>query len=86
MLELSLAENGKKYITGHGAKNYLDHELFESKAIGVEYIDYVHCKYPLIHSDFTPFVSIIDVIANVGDKAPDFIVATTLKWRKFCHG
>lgn len=85
LLDLMLAEDGRKYITGHGAKHYLDHELFESNAIDVEYIDYIHRKYPQLNGSFTPYVSTIDLIANVGDKAPDFIIATSINWRDFCY-
>jgi hypothetical protein len=54
------------YITGWGAKNYIDYSLFESNDIDIQYMDYEKKEYPQLHGEFTPFVSILDLIANVG--------------------
>lgn len=83
LLEIVRAERGDAYVTGHGAKNYLDHELFESGGIDVEYMDYVLKEYTQLHGNFTPYVSIIDLIANIGEKASDYVVARTVNWREF---
>ena len=72
---------GTVYITGHGARNYLDHELFESQGVSVEYMNYQKIPYPQLHGEFTPFVSSLDLIANVGKAGRDFIVSETLYWR-----
>jgi hypothetical protein len=83
LLDIVRVEHGDAYITGHGARNYLDHELFESYGINVEYIDYVLREYPQLHGNFTPYVSIIDLIANMGEKASDYITVRTINWREF---
>ncbi len=74
---------GNVYVTGHGARNYFDHELAESKGIAVEYLDYRRTPYPQLHGEFTPFVSILDLIANVGPDGVRFIHSATLPWRTF---
>jgi hypothetical protein len=38
VLELVKAVGGTDYITGHGAKNYLDHRMFEAEGISVSYM------------------------------------------------
>ena len=74
---------GQTYVTGHGARHYFGHELAESLGIAVEYIDYRKTPYPQLHGEFSPFVSVLDLIANVGRDGLKFIHSTTLPWRTF---
>jgi len=74
---------GTHYITGHGAKNYLDHSLFEKNGIRVEYMNYLRLPYPQQFSDFNPHVSILDLIANVGKQGKDYIKSSTVYWKEF---
>ena len=76
---------GETYVTGHGARHYFGHELAESRGIAVEYINYRKTPYPQLHGEFTPFVSILDLIANVGRNGLQFLHSTTLPWRTFLH-
>jgi WbqC-like protein family len=73
---------GSIYITGHGAKKYLDHCLFESSNVKVEYMNYGKRIYPQLHGEFTPYVSILDLIANVGRSGKEFINSGTIDWKK----
>jgi hypothetical protein len=74
------------YITGHGARNYLDHDLFESKKIRVEYMDYRCIQYPQLYGTFTPYVSILDLIANTGKDGIQYICSSTKYWKDFLYG
>ncbi len=74
------------YITGHGARNYLDHDLFESRKIRVEYMDYKCTPYPQLHGAFTPYVSILDLIANTGKDGIQYICSSTKYWKDFLYG
>lgn len=74
---------GTHYITGHGARQYLDHALFESEGVRVEYINYQKLAYPQLHGEFTPYVSVLDLIANVGKDGPQVMVAGTVDWKEF---
>lgn len=74
---------GTRYITGHGAKNYLDHELFEANGVAVEYIEYRKIPYPQLHGEFTPYVSILDLIANVGKEGIACLQSGTRPWKEF---
>jgi hypothetical protein len=74
------------YITGHGARNYLDHELFESSGIEVRYMDYRKVPYPQFHDEFTPFVSALDLIANCGRNGEKYICSETVSWKEFING
>ncbi len=83
LLEIVKNFNGNVYITGHGASNYLDHELFEKEVINVEYMNYQKTPYPQLHNEFTPYVSILDLIANVGKEGVNYINSPTTDWRNF---
>ena len=83
LLDLTRHLGGDTYITGHGARNYLDHELFERQDVRVEYIDYQKCPYPQLHGEFTPFVSALDLVANCGRDGTRVLVSGTVPWRQF---
>jgi hypothetical protein len=74
---------GDVYITGHGARSYLDHELFESRGVRVEYMDYRKLPYRQLHGEFTPYVSALDLIANEGRKGSRVIASETIYWKDF---
>ncbi|WAS05804.1 WbqC family protein [Gloeomargaritales cyanobacterium VI4D9] len=74
------------YITGHGARNYLDHESFDSEGIVVEYMQYCCAPYPQLHGDFTPFVSSLDLVANCGQAGSKYICSKTIHWKEFLYG
>jgi hypothetical protein len=80
------ALNGNIYITGHGAKNYLDHKLFDHAGIEVRYIQYSLLSYPQVHGDFTPYVTGLDLVANCGKKGVHFIQSDTTSWKEFING
>jgi len=73
--------NGSRYITGHGAQHYLDHELFNEKGIKIEYMNYKKVSYPQLFGAFTPYVTILDLIANCGKKGSGYICSDTIDWR-----
>ncbi len=75
--------NGNQYITGHGAKKYLDHLFFEENGIRVEYMDYLKLPYPQKYGDFNPYVSILDLIANVGKDGIKYLISPTKYWGEF---
>lgn len=70
------------YITGHGARSYLDHEAFERAGVSVEYLDYQKSPYPQIHGAFTPHVSALDLVANVGRAGRFAICSGTVPWKE----
>ena len=69
VLEVVQHFGGDTYVTGHGARRYLDGEAFEAAGVEVRYMDYACTPYPQQHGDFTPYVSVLDLVANVGEDA-----------------
>jgi hypothetical protein len=72
-----------QYITGHGAANYLDHELFERAGIEVCYMQYEQKPYAQLQGEFTPFVSALDLVANCGVGGAKFIRSGFDSWKDF---
>ncbi len=85
VLDIVKLLNGTKYITGLGASNYLDHQLFEDEKILVEYMDYQKVAYPQLHGEFTPYVSILDMIANVGIEEIECLCSGTINWKEYLN-
>ncbi len=74
---------GDVYVTGHGARAYLNHALFEERGIAVEYMHYQRTAYPQLHGDFTPYVTALDLIANCGAQGAAMIHSGTVGWKEF---
>lgn len=74
---------GTVYYTGHGARRYMDHELFETRGIRVEYMDYAKTPYPQLYGPFNPFVSSLDLVANAGPEGREYIRPRTVHWKEF---
>jgi hypothetical protein len=83
LIDLCDALGARTYLTGHGARHYLDHEAFERKAVDVAYIDYELDAYPQGHGEFTPYVSALDLIAHCGPAGAAHIRGRPRPWRDF---
>ena len=83
VLAICQSLDATRYVTGHGAADYLDHASFEKAGITVEYMDYEKREYPQLHGAFTPFVSALDLLANCGQSGRDVIAPRTVCWKDF---
>ena len=85
VLAVCEALGAERYVTGHGAREYLNHESFEAAGIRVEYLDYQKREYPQLHGAFTPFVSALDLAANCGRAGREVIDSDTIYWKNFAR-
>lgn len=85
VLDIVLALGGDVYITGHGARNYLDNESFERASVSVQYMQYLCTPYSQLHGEFTPYVTGLDLIANCGRAGIEYICSDTVYWRNFIN-
>ena len=83
VLDTVLVLGGDTYTTGLGARKYLDHELFEDANVRVNYMDYRKTPYPQLHGEFTPYVSVLDLIANTGSESANYINSETIYWKEY---
>jgi len=57
---------GTQYLSGAGAKKYMDESLFEKAGIELVYTDFEHPEYNQMWGDFMPNLSILDLLFNHG--------------------
>ena len=86
VLDIVRALGGSIYITGHGARNYLDHAAFEQAGVQVRYMQYNCSSYPQLHGKFTPYISSLDLVANCGREGAKVICSKSIYWEEFLNG
>jgi hypothetical protein len=62
-----------EYISGPGAKEYIDIDGFKEKGIKLYWYEYQHPAYPQVRGDFIPYLSAIDLLFNTGNEATKYI-------------
>ncbi|HEY9285117.1 MAG TPA: WbqC family protein [Pyrinomonadaceae bacterium] len=89
VLGIVKALGGTTYICGAGNQRvkdrYLDHGTFEDRGIRIEYMNYLKVPYGQLHGPFTPMVSVLDLIANEGQKGRAVFSSTAVHWRLKCE-
>ena len=66
--------NASKYISPPGSKEYLqESDTFLQANIPILYFNYRHPSYDQLWGDFLPYMSIIDLLFNTGNKAIEFV-------------
>lgn len=64
IIDLCKKLNATTYLSGQGAKKYIDQELFVSNNINLIYQDYKLTPYEQLYGDFIPNLSVIDLLFN----------------------
>jgi WbqC-like protein family len=73
------------YISGLGAMNYIDYELFERAAVRIHFMRYDLRPYAQLHGAFSPYVSAIDLLFNLGQRASEHLSSPCLYWRDWAY-
>ncbi|HQQ06581.1 MAG TPA: WbqC family protein, partial [Candidatus Omnitrophota bacterium] len=58
--------NADTYLSGVGAKDYLDESLFPANKITLYYQNFEHPEYRQCFEPFMPYMSAIDLLFNHG--------------------
>jgi hypothetical protein len=82
VLDIVRALGGDTYVTGLGARRYLAHEMFDQAGIAAAYMRYEMRPYPQQYGPFTPYVSALDLVANLGRAGRAVIASSTMPWRE----
>lgn len=77
LIDLLKKLNATTYLSGPSADAYLDKEAFRRHGIGLEYKSYDYESYPQLWGPFDGEVTVLDLIANCGPHASDFIRSKT---------
>jgi hypothetical protein len=82
LLSLVRQTGADVYVSGPSARDYLDEDAFRAANIRVEYMDYSgYPEYPQPYPPFAHDVSILDLLFQMGDDAPQSIWG----WRESSH-
>jgi hypothetical protein len=72
--DLCVAAGADEYLSGPNARDYLDESVFADAGISVRWMDYAgYPEYPQLHPPFEHAVTVLDLIFNVGDRAPEYM-------------
>ena len=71
-LEITKCVGGDVYLSGQGAKKYLDENKFKDDKIGLKYHVFKHPVYEQVYSPFIPEMSAIDLLFNEEGKIGGF--------------
>jgi len=63
------------YIFGAFGKDYADEKKFNEKNIKIYFQDYNHPAYPQLQGEFLPYMSIIDLLFNCGNKSLEVLMS-----------
>lgn len=85
VLEFCRQLGATEYVTGLGGMDYLDYDLFERAGVRICYMNYTLTPYPQLHGAFTPFVSAIDLLCNLGPAAASHLDSGAVYWRDWPH-
>jgi hypothetical protein len=71
VVRLCQAVGATRYLSGPSARSYIEEQRFRDAGIALEYFDYSgYSEYPQPHGPFEHAVSILDVLACLGNEAP----------------
>ena len=78
VLDMCVKLGADNYIFGEQGKNYADVKAFKEAEIVVEFQNYIHPIYRQMGRDFLPYMSIIDLLFNEGDKSYDILMSNNI--------
>ncbi|GAX62907.1 hypothetical protein SCALIN_C45_0065 [Candidatus Scalindua japonica] len=77
ILKICLVNNANTYLCGASGKDYLNVENFDKNGIVIEWLDYQPPVYKQLCQQFTPYMSILDLLFNYGSKSLGIIMKPT---------
>ena len=79
VLDMCVKLGADSYIFGEQGRNYADVKAFKEAKIVVEFQNYIHPVYRQMGRDFLPYMSIIDLLFNEGDKSYDILMSNNIE-------
>lgn len=73
LIQMAKMFDAKTYISGPAAKCYLDVDAMKEIGCDVEWKEYNYFPYPQTYPGFFGFVTVLDLIANLGPEAKNHI-------------
>ena len=74
LADLCTQAGATEYISGPAAKDYIEENVFAEQGIKLTWFDYEgYPEYPQLWGDFTHTVTILDLLFNCGNAAPQYM-------------
>lgn len=73
LIDLCEQSGATKYLSGPAAKDYMDLDEFKKHGIDVEWMSYEYPEYTQLHGEFSHYVTVLDLIFNMGPKAKEYM-------------
>jgi hypothetical protein len=74
VLDMCRQLDADMYIFGSQGANYADVRAFERAGIKLYFQEYIHPVYPQLWGEFAPYMSVVDLLMNVGAKQTKEII------------
>jgi WbqC-like protein len=65
---------GTVYLSGKGGMKYQDEEVFTEAGLGLRYLDFAAPEYPQLWGAFSPGLSVLDALMNMGADARELLM------------
>ena len=79
VLDMSKKLGATDYIFGALGKDYADIPSFTESGITPHFQDFIHPIYPQLHGEFEPYMSVLDLLFNMGPQSMETIMSGNLK-------
>ena len=74
LADLCRQAGGTVYVSGPAARDYIEPEVFRERGILLDWFDYANYpEYPQLWGEFAHGVTVLDLLFNCGDAAPDYM-------------
>lgn len=73
LIDICKKTGADTYLSGSGGKNYVDESKLKAHNLNHKFHEFQHPVYPQQFGEFLPYMSIIDLLFNVGEKAREYI-------------
>ncbi len=69
LLDICKALGADTYLSGGAGRDYMDLTVFKDEGVDVVFQDFTHPSYAQLYGEFTPFMSLLDILFNCGEKS-----------------
>ncbi|MDX8388411.1 MAG: WbqC family protein [Ghiorsea sp.] len=73
LITLTKHFDGDTYLSGSEGRNYLENEAFTQERIQLMFQNVAPPTYQQLHGDFIPYLSVLDVLLNMGEDSKEII-------------
>jgi len=73
LIKITQHFDGDVYLSGSEGEHYLDQTVFTAQHIALKFQQVSPPVYPQLHGDFIPYLSVLDVLFNIGEGSHSII-------------